>query len=480
MKKQGFTLAELLIVLGITGVVAAVLLPVINNLLPDKTKMMYLKAYDELMQDVKSLGANSSLFPYAVDINGKSYDVSNYPFINNEIPINKKFSKDEYTGKTKLCNLIAFTMNAEPNCKEDAPDYSDSLFDANKSYTTKNGMQWWIVPKVYETSEGKASYQTDIYVDVDPSKKSKNCLFNSLTCKQPDRFKFLLAADGTLIPADPMGLKYIQTRKNLLKQKYTVEGDVLAKLDDTLLDNNLKEVFDNNNSDKEPDKEPEPDEPEIVVPENQKVCSESYKTCVCGDIFEGRIINCFTMTDFRSSISDWPGRDVVMSQISKRIINFQFPLNSNAYVYSLHQIYYPYSGNHPENHKFVYNGIYKLNQGSKTYYLPLPDDILQKTLTEQENRAMNDRKSIWRQELYFYLPNDAKYHYLCFYDNIPQGPVTEAPGFCGVNDSAHSQLWYPDFYSRSSAYTLENLSNYAANKSGGYTYYSVDNVNGYN
>lgn len=50
--KKGFTLAELLIVLGITGIVAAVLLPAINNIMPDKTKIMYLKAYDELQRHI--------------------------------------------------------------------------------------------------------------------------------------------------------------------------------------------------------------------------------------------------------------------------------------------------------------------------------------------------------------------------------------------------------------------------------------------
>ena len=47
MGKRGFTLSELLIVLAVTGIVAAIILPVIDGLMPDKTKINYLKAIDE-------------------------------------------------------------------------------------------------------------------------------------------------------------------------------------------------------------------------------------------------------------------------------------------------------------------------------------------------------------------------------------------------------------------------------------------------
>ena len=35
MKKTGFTLAELLITLGIIGVIVAILVPAVNNAMPD-------------------------------------------------------------------------------------------------------------------------------------------------------------------------------------------------------------------------------------------------------------------------------------------------------------------------------------------------------------------------------------------------------------------------------------------------------------
>ncbi len=45
MKKFGFTLMEVIIALGIVGVVAAISTPLLNNLIPDKDKIAVLKTY---------------------------------------------------------------------------------------------------------------------------------------------------------------------------------------------------------------------------------------------------------------------------------------------------------------------------------------------------------------------------------------------------------------------------------------------------
>ena len=238
MKLRGFTLAELLIVLGITGIVAAVILPAINGLMPDKTKINYLKVYDELNNSIKALTADSTIFPVILKNGGQDIDVSKIPLLNDTKPLKSPFKDDsKYSGDKKLCNLLAFSMGVNESCK-------DTSYPSTPSFTTPNGMEWWISQTKREITENKASYQTDIYVDVDSSKDSSNCMFGESNCQNPDRFKFLLAADGTLVPADPVGLHYINTRKNFLKKKFNVEGDVLASLADNLLDNDTDIIGD--------------------------------------------------------------------------------------------------------------------------------------------------------------------------------------------------------------------------------------------
>ena len=227
MRKRGFTLAELLIVLGIAGVVAAVILPAINGLMPDKTKINYLKVYDELGKNIKALTSDSSIFPVVIKEGSTDIDVSKYPLVNNSQPLKAPFKDDtKYSGDNKLCNLLAHTFGADSCNTTSYPDKS--------SFTTSNGMEWWIsqTKREIDTASNKIAYQADIYVDVDSSKKSSNCMYGEDGCKQPDRFKFLLAADGRLVPADPVGVHYINTRKNLLKKKFEVEGNVLASLEE--------------------------------------------------------------------------------------------------------------------------------------------------------------------------------------------------------------------------------------------------------
>lgn len=289
--KKGFTLAELLIVLGIIGITAAVLLPAINNLMPDKTKIMYLKAKDELSIAIKSLSANSSLYPAVMLEEGQDILINSHPFFNNSKPIQTPFNKDEYSGNNKLCNLLAFSMNADAKNSCSQTNYPD-----RSSFTTSNGMRWWVIQKEYSINiaDKKATYQTDIYVDVDPSKKSSNCMFGEPACngKTPDTFKFLLAADGSLIPADPAGLHYINTRKQWLKNRYKLEGEILSDLEPNKKNFDWTNAVAGENKTKEPGKtEDKTSDSTDTTPDTAP--QAKYDKVACGETYRGFFVNCY-------------------------------------------------------------------------------------------------------------------------------------------------------------------------------------------
>ena len=225
MKKTGFTLAELLIVLGVIGIVAALIVPAASKLVPDQNKVLYLKVNDTISTTIDGLKNNSKLYPVC---SNENIDCSTHPLFNNRIPLLAQISqandskfREKFKDKVKLCNLLAFSFGSldNANCSSDKYTYSDSTFANNVSFITQDGMQWIVSPYEYSYDESshKAKYQTDIWVDLNGN-AGPNCIYSE-NCKNPDRFKFMVAADGTIVQADPKGIMYVDTRKSYLKNK---------------------------------------------------------------------------------------------------------------------------------------------------------------------------------------------------------------------------------------------------------------------
>ena len=250
--KRGFTLAELLITLGIIGIAAALIVPAANSLRPDKNKMMYLQAYDTVSETVQSLASNSRLYPVCKDPDADdNVNCSENPLFNTNMPIDERYRNANFSGEKKLCSLMGISMGiSEDNlqCSDTAYAFNNQDYQngfANESFVTKNGMRWRIVPAIASSSDGmNASYQTDIYVDVDPTNndvngKDRSCIYDGDECEAPDIFKFMVAANGTVQAADAVGQRYIRTRKNLLRAPLEI-ADGVTPVSNTVLDRNFQ------------------------------------------------------------------------------------------------------------------------------------------------------------------------------------------------------------------------------------------------
>ena len=223
--KKAFTLAEILITLCITGIVASLIIPSMIKLRPDSTKITYLKIYDSLSNSIKSLSSNSALFPICQDnINCKAH-----PLINTS----GRVTRTGYVipqGNTKLCQLLSDEITTySQNTIETACDnmqgyeYSDETFYDNAMHT-RRGQDYLITTHLLKGAE--IEYQTDIYFDINGIKEP-NCIY-SKECKNPDRFKLMVAADGSVIPADAVGQRYIIERKNLQKVPLEIAANTTA------------------------------------------------------------------------------------------------------------------------------------------------------------------------------------------------------------------------------------------------------------
>ena len=239
--KKAFTLAEILVTLTIIGIVAALIVPAISNLRPDKNKTAYLQVYDTISQTVKSLAANSRLYPVCNNPNVEdNVNCSQYPLLNTSRPLDNQYNNAIYQGDRKLCSLMALSLGVaedDINCSNtayafNAADYTEGF--ANESFVTKNGMRWRIVPQIATyTNNFEARFQNDIYVDIDPTNNNvegedRSCIFDEENCQNPDIFKFMVAANGRVVPADPKGNMYTKTRSNLFKKDKEIENQEIA------------------------------------------------------------------------------------------------------------------------------------------------------------------------------------------------------------------------------------------------------------
>ena len=105
--RKAFTLSEALITLAIIGVLAAILIPVIDNVRPDKDKITYKKALYS-MQSAISNAMDSTL--YSMAANSSAY------------------WKDENVGDSDFCNAVADALNTAVDNASKLNLYNKAIF----------------------------------------------------------------------------------------------------------------------------------------------------------------------------------------------------------------------------------------------------------------------------------------------------------------------------------------------------------------
>ena len=232
MKRSGYTLAEALIALAVVGIIAAVMLPLVSKYKPDTTKVLYLRTYDAISRTIAEFSSNVKMYP---EWNGDKYEDDiryfDYPFYNKgKVKLDNGKTVEE--ADNKICNLLALSAGAkEIKCENDYDTYTDGGFEP--SYKYKNGVEVFVSTlRTNPDSENKAQYRTDIYFDVDGKDKGPNCLYNSISCKNPDTFKVFIGADGKVAAGDAYGYEYLKKRQTWKKQEMVI--GVLPDFNDKL------------------------------------------------------------------------------------------------------------------------------------------------------------------------------------------------------------------------------------------------------
>ena len=180
-KENAFTLAEILIVIAVIGVLSVFVLSSLSNATPDKNKVMFKKAYSITERTVQELINDETLYPYNQDLWG---------FMNAiqvQIP-------GEAIGQRTVANSgdkFAVLFKDKLNVVESSPKTNH-----NYVFTTTDGITWTIPDGAF-TRSSNANNAKVITVDVNGNSKGANCYASdNLQDHDCDQFRILVYFDG--------------------------------------------------------------------------------------------------------------------------------------------------------------------------------------------------------------------------------------------------------------------------------------------
>ena len=173
-------MAELTVALSIVGVLAAIVVPAVHNMAPNKEMIMFKKAYGEFVRITSEMVNNDDLYP-------ESFDGTNEGFAN---ITGVDFRGVTASGNTKFCKLFS----AHASIKETK---------SACNFITNDGVEWTL-PYFYKTDDSD-DYK-NITIDVNGALRPNS---TSNTNLDRDRFQFGMNIYGKIKITDTLTKKYL-------------------------------------------------------------------------------------------------------------------------------------------------------------------------------------------------------------------------------------------------------------------------------
>ena len=224
--KSGFTLAEVMITVGIIGIIAAVTIPALINTMPNQELIMFKKAYYNTSRIVAELINDDDLYP---DIeNEDNPDIVGFAITNfvEQLGLDSeaRYQGQDYEGTEKFCGLFAAKLNASQiNCADSGSFSADNV---QGNFTTTDGIAW---------AMPVADFQALEYIIVDVNgQKGNNCVdgetYNVVNdraseCNDgdtPDEFAISVDKFGHIEAIGDVAKEYIRTTRTSQSYRETV------------------------------------------------------------------------------------------------------------------------------------------------------------------------------------------------------------------------------------------------------------------
>lgn len=229
--KRGFSLAETLIAIMVVGILAAILVPILETYKPNKNKAMVKKAYQEISRITYELVNDTNFYPDGDGVDGFD-NVGTVKY--NNVTYGDDSSQTSDAAKCKFANLFASKLNTISDTVNCSDNFTGTVYDFDYStatITTTDGIAWYL-PKTNFTGTGidsnNASSPKLLAVDVNPDKecadnKCNDSLsftnFNTQSCVNVKRFYFAIYPKGDILILGRCAEEYLKD-SNLVKSDF--------------------------------------------------------------------------------------------------------------------------------------------------------------------------------------------------------------------------------------------------------------------
>lgn len=201
-QKKAISLAELLIAIGIVGILAALTVPSVVKTLPNENELRYRQVYGRMLSAVSGLAFNNvEKFPTFIKCSSSNTSNADSACYNKQVgdTVYSGFrlldndAKPKETSSTGVffCNEIArmFNTNGVINCS-----YSDDAMQQN--FVTQNGMIFFGLQQGFGTSASGEKKQITICVDTNGEEGPNVGCTSDFNNPEKDRFRLQIGYRG--------------------------------------------------------------------------------------------------------------------------------------------------------------------------------------------------------------------------------------------------------------------------------------------
>lgn len=197
-KKLGFTLSETLVAIAVIGVLAVVVLPLLQRTLPNQNKILFQKAYDILCSVIDDMLNNTSNMAFlpsyptsatGTDSNGMTI-VRGFNYTNPHYNIRSGYSSGS-AYYNKFCYFFFTTLNTTADISTSCADADVPTDDAKLRTTSSDGITWYFHPPYADNTAvdtfsantawplSPTAYTTKFVIDVNGLNNGPNCSADS-------------------------------------------------------------------------------------------------------------------------------------------------------------------------------------------------------------------------------------------------------------------------------------------------------------